>query len=95
MLNSRANYLAIGELKGGIDPAGADEHWKTAMSALERVREVFDAGTIPKLFFIGTAIEDHMAGEIFRELSTGNLSAAANLTSDEQTSDLIDWLVSL
>ena len=27
-------YLACGELKGGIDPAGADEHWKTARSAL-------------------------------------------------------------
>lgn len=27
-------YLALGELKGGIDPAGADEHWKTANSAL-------------------------------------------------------------
>jgi Restriction endonuclease BsobI len=24
------SYLALGELKGGIDPAGADEHWKTA-----------------------------------------------------------------
>ena len=21
-------YVALGELKGGIDPAGADEHWK-------------------------------------------------------------------
>src|SRR5581483_736009 len=26
-------FLACGELKGGIDPAGADEHWKTANSA--------------------------------------------------------------
>ena len=28
------HYLACGELKGGIDPAGADEHWKTAGKAL-------------------------------------------------------------
>lgn len=28
-----------GELKGGIDPAGADEHWKTASTALERIRK--------------------------------------------------------
>ena len=34
-------YLALGELKGGIDPAGADEHWKTANSALERIRKAF------------------------------------------------------
>src|SRR5205823_172500 len=29
-----ARYVALGELKGGIDPAGADEHWKTAGTAL-------------------------------------------------------------
>lgn len=27
---SAKSYIALGELKGGIDPAGADEHWKTA-----------------------------------------------------------------
>lgn len=30
--------IMLGELKGGIDPAGADEHWKTANSALGRIR---------------------------------------------------------
>ena len=35
------SYIALGELKGGIDPAGADEHWKTAKSALERIRKAF------------------------------------------------------
>ncbi|HZO86978.1 MAG TPA: AvaI/BsoBI family type II restriction endonuclease [Chthonomonadaceae bacterium] len=34
-------YLALGELKGGIDPAGADEHWKTARTALSRIRSAF------------------------------------------------------
>lgn len=34
-------YIALGELKGGIDPAGADEHWKTANTALERIRSAF------------------------------------------------------
>ena len=29
--------IALGELKGGIDPAGADEHWKTAQAALPLV----------------------------------------------------------
>ena len=38
-----SNYLALGELKGGIDPAGADEHWKTGNSALERIRSSFAA----------------------------------------------------
>ena len=34
-------YIALGELKGGIDPAGADEHWKTGNSALNRIRKAF------------------------------------------------------
>jgi len=25
------------ELKGGADPAGSDEHWKTATEALNRI----------------------------------------------------------
>ena len=28
-INELNNYVLLGELKGGIDPAGADEHWKT------------------------------------------------------------------
>lgn len=44
-------YLALGELKGGIDPAGADEHWKTANSALDRIRKAFsDKNCFPKTF---------------------------------------------
>jgi hypothetical protein len=31
----------LGELKGGIDPAGADEHWKTARTALQRIDDAF------------------------------------------------------
>jgi len=28
-----------GEIKGGADPAGSDEHWKTATQALNRILE--------------------------------------------------------
>lgn len=89
-------FLALGELKGGIDPAGADEHWKTANSALIRIRTSF--GTVshrPKTFFIGAAIERSMATEIFNELQTGVLSKAANLTSDEQLTEMCSWLTEL
>lgn len=41
--NSAESYIALGELKGGIDPAGADEHWKTARTALDRVRSIFQS----------------------------------------------------
>ena len=33
--------LMFGELKGGIDPAGADEHWKTGNTALNKIRTSF------------------------------------------------------
>ena len=41
ILNNTAAFVALGELKGGLDPAGADEHWKTANSALGRIRKGF------------------------------------------------------
>jgi hypothetical protein len=45
------NYLAFGELKGGIDPAGADEHWKTARTALIRIHSAFATINLkPELF---------------------------------------------
>lgn len=93
-LNVANDYLACGELKGGIDPAGADEHWKTARSALDRIRAKFE-GECPKLFFVGAAIERAMANEIFAMLQDGRLAYAANLTVPEQLADLAAWLVSL
>ena len=89
-------YLALGELKGGIDPAGADEHWKTANSALERIRKAFsDKGFHPKTFFIGAAIEKAMAKEIYQQLNSNVLSNGANLTSEEQVVSLCDWLIKI
>lgn len=58
-------FIAFGELKGGIDPAGADEHWKTAQTALTRIRTAFANWDLsPDLFFIGAVIADSMAQEI-------------------------------
>lgn len=34
IVNHPDNTIMLGELKGGIDPAGADEHWKTGNTAL-------------------------------------------------------------
>lgn len=93
-LEDKTLYLACGELKGGIDPAGADEHWKTAGSALERIRDRFGR-LCPKLFFAASAIEEAMAKEIFAQLKTGKLAHAANLTVESQLEDLAQWLISL
>ena len=91
-----ACYLACGELKGGIDPAGADEHYKTARSALIRIRDALQKrGHKPSLFFIGAAIEPRMAENIFADLKSGELTYAANLTKPEQVSELAGWLVNL
>lgn len=89
-------YLALGELKGGIDPAGADEHWKTARTALERARYAFAAvGYAPFTFFIGAAVEKKMAGEIWSELRSNNLTNASNLNKENQMASISSWLSSI
>ena len=89
-------YLALGELKGGIDPAGADEHWKTANSALARIRIAFSSrNCFPKTFFIGAAIGAGMAEEIYQQLEDQTLSNGANLTNETQVVSLCDWLIKI
>ncbi len=93
-LNREADYLACGEIKGGIDPAGADEHWKTAATALQRIRDRCQHN-LPELFFVGSAIEESMAKEIFAQLESGELTHAANFNEQRQLEDLVNWLIDL
>ncbi len=86
------NYLALGELKGGMDPAGADEHWKTANSALNRIRTAFN-NYKPSTFFIGAAIEKSMSEEIWNQLVRGELSMVANLNIEQQLFSLCRWII--
>jgi hypothetical protein len=96
MLASPEAYIALGELKGGIDPSGADEHWKTAKTALDRIYNAFSAqGYEPHTFFVGAAIVPKMAQEIWQMLEEGRLENAANLTDDNQVSSIAQWLCSL
>lgn len=90
------SYIALGELKGGIDPAGADEHWKTARTALQRIHDAFSrAGASPHTFFVGAAIEKKMASEIWSQLESGMLSNAANLNVENQVASISGWLCNL
>lgn len=90
------SYVALGEIKGGIDPAGADEHWKTASAALSRIRTAFaDRGFTPHTFFIGAAIERRMAAEIWNQLESESLANAANLNREDQVASLTQWLINL
>jgi len=95
-ISNHDNYLALGELKGGIDPAGADEHWKTANTALTRIRTAFNK--LDKevyTIFIGAAIETAMAKEIFNQCQSKELSNCANLTKSQQLAEICDWIVKL
>ena len=86
-------FLALGELKGGIDPAGADEHWKTAKTALNRILAAFsEAEAYPALFFIGAAVAKNMATEIWERLEKNTLANAANLTDDDQLAAIARWV---
>ncbi len=88
--------MALGELKGGIDPAGADEHWKTARTALTRIQVMFAQSELKShTFFIGAAIAKRMALEIWNQLEEGTLENAANLTADNQVASISRWLCSL
>jgi hypothetical protein len=89
-------YIALGELKGGIDPAGADEHWKTASTALRRIRDGFAKRSLePHTFYIGAAIETAMAKEIWGMLGSGIIENAANLTDEKQLASIARWICSL
>lgn len=92
LLTDPKAYIACGELKGGIDKAGADEHYKTAGTATSRIKR-----EVPKVktFFVGRAIERAMAKEIYEALQAGELDNAANLTKTQQVDALAAWLVSL
>ena len=95
----KENHRAImfGELKGGIDPAGADEHWKTGNTALNRIRTSFAAVGYPamKTSFVGAAIEKAMAEEIYAQLESGTLTNATNLTNNNQLIEYCNWLIEL
>lgn len=91
------DIILLGEIKGGIDPAGADEHWKTANSALNRIRNAkirSDSYSI-KTAFIGAAIEKSMSKEIFTQLESGQLSNAANLLIENQLNEICLWLATI
>ena len=96
IVNTPNKILMLGELKGGIDPAGADEHWKTGNTALNRIRASFAKHNLKiETSFVAAAIERKMAEEIFAQLQNKTLSKVANMTIDEQLVNYCDWLLKL
>lgn len=76
------DMLWAGELKGGADPAGSDEHWKTATQALSRISEACNKTGRPKpdLSFMATIIVERVAREAQRWIDDGRLTSVYNLT---------------
>ena len=88
--------IMLGELKGGIDPAGADEHWKTANTALDRLRTSYATERLQiQTSFVDAAIERAMAGEIYSQLRSGIMTNGANLTNTNQLVEYCNWLLDI
>jgi hypothetical protein len=76
------DMLWAGEIKGGADPAGSDEHWKTATQALSRISEACDKTGRPKpdLSFMATIIVERVAKEAQTWIDDSRLTSVYNLT---------------
>ena len=84
-LEDPQQYYHVGEIKSGIDPAGADEHWKTACTALSRIRDVFSQyAQRPTLGFLGASISQTMLSEMQDQLSLKTLHSISNLNRPAQ-----------
>ena len=76
------DFVWAAEVKGGADPAGSDEHWKTATQALNRILDACQATdrVQPALSFIATIFVERVAREAQAWIDEGKLTAAYNLT---------------
>lgn len=81
-IDGNTKELWGGELKGGADPAGSDEHWKTATRAFERIRDACakTQRPAPQLSFLATILVDRVAQEAYQMIQQGKLSSVYNLT---------------
>jgi hypothetical protein len=70
------------ELKGGADPAGSDEHWKTATRAFDRILLACERTGRPQppLSFIATILVERVAREAAEWIAQGKLTSVYNLT---------------
>ena len=80
--NDEDDMLWGGELKGGADPAGSDEHWKTATRAFDRILLACERTHRPKppLSFIATILVERVAKEAAEWIEQGKLTSVYNLT---------------
>jgi len=88
-------FLILGELKGGADPASGERPFGMS-GALNRYRLAFEETPyMPMLIFIGAAIDEYTAMEVWEQLETDKLANAANLSRHEHLNAIARWLVML
>jgi hypothetical protein len=80
--SGETDILWGGELKGGADPAGSDEHWKTATRAFDRILLACERTERrkPSLSFIATILVERVACEAAEWIAEGKLTSVYNLT---------------
>jgi len=87
--SGETDILWGGELKGGADPAGSDEHWKTATRAFDRILLACEHTGLPRppLSFIATILVERVAREAAEWIAQGKLTSVYNLTqiADDET----------
>lgn len=86
------DMLWAGELKGGADPAGSDEHWKTATEAMDRILRAAEAThrQKPMLSFIATILVDRVATDAQAWIEQGKLTSVYNLTQMYEKKEEMD-----
>jgi len=88
-ISSESDMFWAGEIKGGADPAGSDEHWKTATQALNRIIDAAEATNrpLPRLSFFATILVERVATEVQQWINDGKLSSVYNLTQISENNE--------
>ena len=96
-VKNKGAYIALGELKGGLDPAGAKTNTgrRPLLPSTASAPRLPVSLITPSTFFIGAAIVSAMADEIWNQPQAGILTNAANLTNPDQLASISSWLVQL
>lgn len=91
-----AKILMLGQLRGNVDPATASDSWKASNTILERIRIAFRSrGHTVNTAYLGSAIDDAVAEEIWKQLETGALANATNMTSEGALIEFCSWMLDL
>jgi len=79
VISKSTTLISVLEIKSGIDPAGADEHWSTASSKLLKLHQAMPS---LKCGFAGAVIVDSTRREIAEGIKRKELVCGININSD-------------